>query len=320
MIASNKIFKSDNFNDLFVDVSQYLIDKGKLTNPRGFNCYEIVSPQLILTNPGNALITIKERKLNYAYLIIEKFTYLSQISKPDAILDYNKNMVNFLNEETGDFDGSYGARIACNKQLDYCYNLLKKDKDSRQAVITLHDYRDKRESKDIPCTLSFQFLIREEKLNMIVTMRSNDIVWGTCLDIPAFIFLQEVLASWLNIEMGEYIHNAGSMHYYDYHNEMLPKIIEKKDELVFEKTPDWNLNREETKKALLEFWTNEALIRGKPSYKDYTTKYSVINYYLQRLQEYWIKKNKICITCGTKLKKNETRECNKCWNIERSDI
>jgi thymidylate synthase len=312
MISSNKMFVADNFNDLFVEVAEYIIKYGKLTHPRGFNCYEIIAPQLILTNPRNALITIKQRKLNYAYLIIEKMTYLSQISKPDAIIDYNKNMVNYINPDTLDFDGAYGPRIANNKQLDYCYKLLKSDPDSRQAVVVIHDYRDKRSSLDIPCTLSFQFLIREGKLNMITTMRSNDLMWGTCLDIPAFVFLQEVLASWLDMEMGEYIHNAGSLHFYDKHEDSIPKILESRDELNAEVTPVWDLNREDTDKAIVEFWNQESNIRKCTSYKPITKRYEVINEYLHNLQNYWIKRNRDCVYCGDKLKKGQMMTCDNC--------
>jgi thymidylate synthase len=285
---------ADNFNELFLD-GIYTIDLfGKWTKPRGFDCKEIIGAQLILTNPKNCLCTIEDRKLNYAYLIIEKMMYLSQICVPSILIAYNSKMGNYINENTKDFDGAYGPRIGKNSQLKYCYEQLKSDKDSRQAVITINDFTDRHVSKDIPCTMYLHFLIREGKLDLIANMRSNDILWGLCLDIPAFCFLQEVMAFWLGVEVGNYIHNDSSLHYYKEYEEKLLSFLkmEKQDHYRilnynicnFETIPEWNIKFEETEKALNDFWLEENNIREHGSYNQ--TKYNVINNYLDRLLKY----------------------------------
>ena len=249
---------------------------------------------MILTNPSNCLITIKERKLNYAYLIIEKFTYLDGVSKPDILIKYNNKMKDFLNN-TEDFDGAYGPRISNGNQFKHAYHLLKKDKDSRQAIITINDFRDRHNSKDKPCTLSLQFLIRNNKLIMITNMRSNDILWGTCLDIPAFVFLGEVMAYWLNIKFDKYIHQPASLHYYDNFEEKISNILENNDYGTSEikswlltnkeKNTNWDVKYSEIDSALTAFWYNEELLRNnKPFAK---TKWHSINDYLKRLELYW---------------------------------
>lgn len=292
--------QADNFNDLFLMSAFTINELGEWTKPRGFDCKEIVNAQLILNNPSNALITIKERKLNYAYLIIEKFMYLSQICEPEILIAYNAQMKNYLNQDTNNFDGAYGPRIGKNKQLDYCYNQLKEDKYSRQALVTINDYTDRRVSLDKPCTLSWQFMIRENKLHMTANMRSNDLMWGTCLDIPAFCFIQEVLAFWLGVKQGTYTHNATSLHYYKEQEEKVLDIlkptkqfdldyrIQNLNEVNNEIIPVWNIPYDKTKDALNEFWKNEKCIREKRFYS--STKYIVINKYLERLLRYW--KNK----------------------------
>ena len=283
------IIVNDNFNDIFLESLKLLKDQGRKTNPRGFTCYEIIAPQIILTNPLNCLITIKERKLNYAYLIVEKFTYLGQISKPDLLLRYNKQMSNYINDITNDFDGAYGLRILRNHQLDWCYNLIKNDPDTRQAVITINDFTDRRSSKDIPCTLSFQFLLRDGKLDMIVNMRSNDIIWGTCLDIPACFFVQEVLSFCLGVEVGRYIHQPGSLHYYDHHgnliNELLGSNLTYNDQL----TQRWNISKDDTKEAINGFWFGERQISDGVGY---LSRFNVINNYLSKIRLYWSNKIK----------------------------
>src|SRR5450759_4353018 len=102
------------------------------------------------------------------------------------------------------------------RQIDNVINLLKKKSESRQAVIQLFDASDIVEvHKDIPCTCTLQFLIRQRRLNMITNMRSNDAFLGLPHDIFAFTMLQEIIARTLGVEMGTYKHAVGSLHLYD---------------------------------------------------------------------------------------------------------
>lgn len=286
---------SDNFNDIFCEIYEYINKYGDVTNPRELKCTEIICPQIVLSNPLNCLITIKERKLNYAYSIIEKFMYLSGVSYPSIILEYNSNMINFINEETRDFDGAYGLRINDEKvnQFVWCYEKLVRDKDTRQAVITIHNASDCKDSKDITCTLSLQFLIRNNKLNLVCNMRSNDLLWGTCLDFPAFCFLQEVMCSWLkeyypNLELGHYIHQPASLHYYNNFEDKIKKIVEKRNEVNKRKNPIFNLTFLETNHIIDDFWRQEENIRVRRFY--HKTRYPIINEYLEQLLKYWTKK------------------------------
>lgn len=276
---------ADNFNELFQKAVKMIINEGEWTEPRGLKCKEIITPQLVLTNPFDCLITSEERKLNYAYLIIEKFTYLSQISLPKVLIAYNAQMKNYLNQDTEDFDGAYGPRIAKNGQLEYCYKQLLEDKESRQAVITINDYTDRKVSKDKPCTLSLQFLIRDDKLDLIVNMRSNDVLWGLCLDVPCFAFIQEVMAFWLGVDVGIYIHQPTSLHYYDNFEEKLKSLIVDGQKVNKEKSPRWDIPYEETQQALIDFWAQENNIRTHGFYS--ATGYKCINEYLERLYIYW---------------------------------
>jgi thymidylate synthase len=102
------------------------------------------------------------------------------------------------------------------RQVDNVINLLKKKSDSRQAVIQLFDASDiVEEHKDIPCTCTLQFLIRQNRLHMITNMRSNDAFLGLPHDVFAFTMLQEIVARSLEVELGTYKHAVGSLHLYD---------------------------------------------------------------------------------------------------------
>ena len=80
------------------------------------------------------------------------------------------------------------------------------------------------------CTLTLHWFIRENRLCLIVNMRSNDVILGFTNDVFQFTMLQEALMvnlkdTYPDIELGCYFHNAGSMHIYDRHFEMADKII-----------------------------------------------------------------------------------------------
>lgn len=277
------------FDDLYINAVSDILNYGVWTEPRGFKCKELLSTQLILTDAKNCLPTMKDRKLNYAYLTIEKFMYLSQFQDPEILIAYNKNMQNYLNEKTGRFDGAYGERIAKGNQLEWCYQELKKDPDSRRAVVTIHDHTDcDHDTKDAACTLSLQFLIRDGKLDIVVNMRSNDILWGLCLDIPAFCFIQEVMAKWLEIPVGKYMHHAASLHYYDTTEKQALAPLAGSMEVNGRTLPKWDIPFDKTKDALMEFWTEEKRIRDEGDFM--ITNFNTINQYLFELKEYWDKK------------------------------
>ena len=65
-----------------------------------------------------------------------------------------------------------------------------------------------------PCTCTLQFLARGVKLDLIVYMRSNDVIKGLPHDIFCFTMLQEIAARRLSLEPGIYKHCVGSLHLY----------------------------------------------------------------------------------------------------------
>jgi thymidylate synthase len=115
--------------------------------------------------------------------------------------------------------GGYGPRLfRWNEynQVQTISDLLRRKRDSRQAVIQLFDASDiVAEHKDIPCTCTLQFMIRGDALHMITHMRSNDVYVGLPHDVFAFTMLQEIIARDLSVDLGTYKHFVGSLHLYD---------------------------------------------------------------------------------------------------------
>jgi hypothetical protein len=116
---------------------------------------------------------------------------------------------------------TYGPRIA--SQLQRVYEKLRDDPLSRQAVIVVYQGEDLYKSyPETPCTLTLQFLAREDwdgkmRLNLVATMRSNDVWYGTPTDVFMFTFIQRQMAASLEMLCGDYVHQAGSIHVYQEH-------------------------------------------------------------------------------------------------------
>lgn len=149
MSNSKRYFKSDNLNDLYIDVVNEVVNNPEfIAAPRGMSIKEITNVNVILTNPCNSIVTLNTRKMNHAFSIIEKLEYLSGQSNPERLKFYNKNLEPFLNKYNMQ-DGNYPDRL--NYWMRYIYNLLKKDPDSRQAIATIYGPQDRHETKDVPC-------------------------------------------------------------------------------------------------------------------------------------------------------------------------
>lgn len=101
-------------------------------------------------------------------------------------------------------------------QLQEVIKELEKDKTSRKAVIIINDPTiDKLKTKDLQCTIGLQFLIRNNKLEETIYMRSNDVFFGFPYDYVYFISLGYYVARHFGIEISSYVHCATSMHMYE---------------------------------------------------------------------------------------------------------
>jgi thymidylate synthase len=121
---------------------------------------------------------------------------------------------------TGDdiVNSNYGWQWKRNNQLEKVIKLLKEDKDTRRAWITIYDAKEiETYEKDTPCTLNVGFRIIENELCMQVIMRSNDLWFGFCNDQYCFSKLQVLVAKRLNLNVGWYYHFAADLHLYNKH-------------------------------------------------------------------------------------------------------
>lgn len=150
-------------------------------------------------------------------------------SNPGHSFKYRPEVWNqFLHD--GLFGYTYSERI--HPQLSLIISELRTNPETRQAIITIHtniaplgrrgecppriarDLANRGGGGRVPCSMYYQMMIREGKLDLIYTMRSCDFLIHFAVDICLALRLQEKIAVELGKETGTFTYFVGSLHAY----------------------------------------------------------------------------------------------------------
>lgn len=204
------------------------------------NTYEINNCCLIIDNPSTKHVAFT-RKLSEDYANAELKWYWSADNRCDTIGQHAKMWLR-LSDDGKTNNSAYGYILQKKygfNQIEQIIDLLRKDKTSRRAVLNISDPAINRiETHDMQCTIAIQFLIRNNRLEETVYMRSNDVFFGLPYDYIYFVSIGEYIAEQLGLELGLYTHHATSMHMYK-------RDVDKFEDKAYELTIDAKKIREE---------------------------------------------------------------------------
>lgn len=114
------------------------------------------------------------------------------------------------------FDYTYNERLSY--QLKYIIDELRLNPETRQAIIEVHnniyDLQGLGGRKRIPCSLLYQFMIRDGALDVIYIMRSSDFATHFQNDIWLAAELRNYVAAMLGIPQGKFFMFVSSLHCY----------------------------------------------------------------------------------------------------------
>jgi thymidylate synthase len=189
-----------------------ILVSGRIVSPRGKQTREIMNASLEIEDGLNNIIINKARDINYRFMIAEWLWIQIGLNDVESIAQYNSNMRQF-SDDGEILNGAYGPRL--KPQWPYITDILQ-NPDTRQAV-TIIWTASPTQSKDIPCTISLQWLVREERLHCTINMRSSDAWLGLPYDFFTFSQLTNALASELGFEVGSITMNLASSHLYETH-------------------------------------------------------------------------------------------------------
>ena len=184
-----------------------------------------------IENPMDNHISCKQRDWKWEYANAEWEWYLSgdrNIKKLGELYGKVPEIWKRMADSKGNVNSNYGWQWKRTdgvpfeggtkyiSQLNYVIDMLQNNPKTRQATISIYDGKEHSKYEfDTPCTYAIQFTILDDKLNMCVTMRSNDLWYGFCNDQYCFSRLQLMIADKLRLRLGTYFHFAHNLHLYN---------------------------------------------------------------------------------------------------------
>ncbi len=266
--------------------------------PRWQKIKEIINAKIKINNVYNVIPSYTWiRDFAWKYLTGETLWYLSWDLKTDYIKHFTPMWDN-IKDEQWYINSNYWylnlrEQSCANGMTQYQWALhaLQKDKDTRQSIIHFNQTKHQVYTKDFPCTVYMQFMIRDNKLIWCSYMRSNDIYFWFQYDIVWFSLLLQSLyldlkeTSYPDLELWYIYHNATSLHIYesffDKTNQLINSSNEINNDFEIKLTRSFsNITMQELDTLKLETLN---MIDNKAKGKDY----------LQVLSKIWINVNQI---------------------------
>ena len=221
-----QVIESETADVVWRQAAAWFVDGG-IAEPqpsRNGETLEVLRAGLCVGDPRQRWIASRIPAISPAFAIAEVIWILTGRNDSAFLNYFNRDLPKFAGEGST-YYGAYGHRLRHSlgiDQLEHAYNALRADPTSRQVVLQVWDSRldlpnedGTPRSKDIPCNIVSLLKVRRGRLEWTQVMRSNDLFRGLPHNIIQFTSLQEVLAGWLQLDLGAYHHLSDSLHLYE---------------------------------------------------------------------------------------------------------
>lgn len=203
----------------------------------------LTMPQPVMTvyqNPMNRVLLSPQRDANPFFHVMEALWMLAGRNDLPWLVRFNKRFETYSDDGGATQPGAYGYRWRNHfghDQLQDAILELKRNPKSRRVVIAMWDGGARETwsgngdqgpfhqpgdffaavggSVDVPCNTHIYFDTTDDRLNMTVCCRSNDIIWGAYgANAVHFSFLLEYISAMTGIPMGVYRQFSNNYHLY----------------------------------------------------------------------------------------------------------
>lgn len=208
-----------NVNENYGDGLWWLKIAGEVQDSR--NGQVIVGPGPVVNtyhNPRERVLFSEQRDANPFFHFFESMWMLAGRNDLEYIAAILPRMRDYSDDgET--LQGAYGYRWRYQfyvDQLELAIQELEENPDSRRVVIQMWSADDLGlVSKDLPCNTQLYVNVRQDYVDMTVTCRSNDAIWGCYgANVVHFSFLQEYIACSLRKLVGKLYQFSNNFHVY----------------------------------------------------------------------------------------------------------
>lgn len=246
-------------NDVWRKAASMLLQQKDTVEGRTGDVFEILHSFIMIEEPRQKWIYDRMPPVSIAYALAELVWIMNGDDCSDIINFFNPRLKKFAGRAKL-YHGAYGKRIRSHygfDQLEKAYYALQNVPESRQVVIQIYDTKEdfpmdngKPRDDDIPCNICSMLKVRQGKLEWSQIMRSNDVLLGMPYNFIQFTGLQEILAGWLELDMGTYNHYSDSLHLY---NRDISKV-DIAEENTLENDDSLSLCKGETEKIFKEIY------------------------------------------------------------------
>jgi thymidylate synthase len=240
-------FQSNTFTEAATTLAKELDSHGKeVSTPRTGMFLEIRDVTYEILWPWERFIPYKNLHQSKLWAYSEVLSEFLNLNPPLTEYYGNKDTAEFMQKfHRGDGRANYmyGERWHNNQAFQNILHHLQYDKYSRQAVMNIWDSSIDLQGNEtnLPCTIIHQFMVREDKLNLHVYIRSNDFFKGFKYDVYLNSFILEAFAGFLKCGVGSLIFTVGSFHVYENDYPKLHNLVNEQPTHIAKQEPRFSL-------------------------------------------------------------------------------
>jgi thymidylate synthase len=219
-----------NLSDALQGALLDITSAGTEVHARGQNQREIIGYRTVMTSPQERVVVLPGRKNNIFAQVAESLWVLGGRNDLEFLSRYLPRAADF-SDDGKTWRAAYGPRLRNWRgkvdQLAGVVDRFREDINTKRAVASIFDpAEDFVESKDIPCNNWLNFIQRDGRLHLNVSVRANDAIWGfSGINVFEWSVTQEVVAATLGLAVGNMNWFVGSMHVYERHYAVAERIV-----------------------------------------------------------------------------------------------
>ncbi len=184
------------------------------------------------------MITLRNNT-NTVKRAIDELLWIWQ-KKSNRIEDLNSHIWDQWAGEDGTIGKAYGYQMSKKyqfktknglesmDQVDYMLYLLKNNPSSRRIMTNIFNFEDLKDMNLEPCAFGTQWLVKGDKLHLILNQRSQDMLAANGWNTMQYAALLCMVAQCVGLKVGTLTHNIGDCHIYIRHIPLIEKLLDAK--------------------------------------------------------------------------------------------
>jgi thymidylate synthase len=209
----------NNFEQMYSTVMSTCMKTGIKVNGRNGRVRQITAAQ-IRANLNDGVPVVTGKQIFPRSCFVETEWLLSGQSNIKFLNDNKVHIWDQWADDNGNLGPVYGYQLNNFNGINQITNILndfKLNKHSRRLLFTMWNPNELQDMSLPPCHYAFQFVIANDIVDIVVSMRSLDLFIGLPYDMVMYASILCSFANEFNLKANEVIINAANAHVYEEH-------------------------------------------------------------------------------------------------------